>query len=334
MKTLVIVTRKFDEAWPLVADRIGELLSPVTDVDVFHTDEGMADVVEDAGAYRRLIALGVEFSDSDLEPFGALEEAYASLGYGIPKNLTDVLEARNIRVLTHKSEGFWAQSVSEFALGLTISGLRRIPQRHHEMLAGGSWDYATQQFDDDPHFANGTISGKRVRIVGAGNIASRYASFLSFLGADVAAWDPYASEPSFHRAGARRELFLDKLVTDAEIFVPMVPLTPSTEGLVTAELIRAIPDGALVVQATRAKICDMPELRRRVVADELSLAADVFDIEPVPVGDPLLGRGNVVHTPHIAGRTKESNYNWASMLVEQFPEFDRHLVTPPDALPR
>jgi phosphoglycerate dehydrogenase-like enzyme len=178
------------------------------------------------------------------------------------------------------------------------------------------------------------VHGKRVRIVGAGNIASRYASFVSMLGADVAAWDPYASEPSFHRAGSRRELFLDKLVVDAEIFVPMVPLTPSTEGLATAELIRALPDGCLVVQATRAKICDMPELRRRVVADELSLAADVFDVEPVPVGDPLLGRHNVVHTPHIAGRTKESNYNWAYQLVEQLPEFDRHLVTPPPLLTR
>lgn len=58
--------------------------------------------------------------------------------------------------------------------------------------------------------------------------------------------------------------------------------------------------------ATRAGICDMGALRRRVLADELSLAADVFDIEPLPLDDPLLGRHNVVHTPHNAGRTKES----------------------------
>jgi phosphoglycerate dehydrogenase-like enzyme len=334
VKTLVIVTPGFDDAWPIVAERISELLEPVTDVTVVHTEASLVEAVADPSEYKRLIALGVEFSASDLDGYTALEEAYASRGYGIPKDLTEVLESRGIRVLTHKSEGFWAQSVSEFALGLTIGALRRIPQRHHEMLSGGSWDYATQQFDDDPHFTNGTVHGKRVRIVGAGNIASRYASFVNMLGADVAAWDPYASDSSFHRAGSRRELFLDKLVVDAEIFVPMVPLTPSTEGLITAELIRALPDGCLVVQATRAKICDMPELRRRVAANELSLAADVFDIEPVPVGDPLLGRHNVVHTPHIAGRTKESNYNWAYQLVEQFPEFDRHLVTPPPPLPR
>ena len=73
-----------------------------------------------------------------------------------------------------------------------------------------------------------------VRIVGAGNIGSRYASFAKMLGADVAAWDPFATEPCFHRAGSRREFHLDRLVQDAEIFAPMLPLTESTEGLVTA----------------------------------------------------------------------------------------------------
>ena len=54
------------------------------------------------------------------------------------------------------------------------------------------------------NFTSGTIAGKRVRIIGAGNISSRYASFVNMLGADVAVWDPYASEPCFHRAGLGR----------------------------------------------------------------------------------------------------------------------------------
>lgn len=153
------------------------------------------------------------------------------------------------------------------------------------------------------------------------------------LGADVAAWDPFASEPSFHRAGSRREWHLEKLVTDAEIFVPMVPLMPATEGLVTAEHLRALPAGCLVVMVTRAGIVDTVELRRRVMADELARAADVFDVEPLPLDDPLLGRHNVVHTPHNAGRTKESNYRWAEMLAEQFVEFDARLAPPPAPLP-
>ena len=98
----------------------------------------------------------------------------------------------------------------------------------------------------------------------------------------------------------------------------MVPLTESTEGLVQAEHIDLLPAGCLVVMVTRAKICDTEAIRRRVLADELSLAADVWDVEPLPLDDPLLGRHNVVHTPHNAGRTIDANRLWAEKLVMQF----------------
>ena len=55
-----------------------------------------------------------------------------------------------------------------------------------------------------------------------------------------------------------------------------------------------------------------------MLADELALAADVFDVEPLPFGDPLLGRDNVVHTPHLAGRTVDANVAWAQALLAQF----------------
>ena len=149
-------------------------------------------------------------------------------------------------------------------------------------------------------------------------IGSRYASFCHFIGADVAIWDSHARDPCFHRAGARREYFLERLVQDAEIFATMLPLTPQTEGLVRAEYIQALPKGCLVVMVTRARICDCDSLYERVLKDELALAADVFDGEPLAIGHPLLGRHNVVHTPHNAGRTKEANWRFAEMLADQF----------------
>jgi phosphoglycerate dehydrogenase-like enzyme len=262
----------------------------------------------------------------------ALKEAAILREYGPLKDdaLAEALRGRNVKTYQQRSEGFWGESVSEFALALTLCALRRIPQTHAAMIhAHDVWDYSPaggmgkpgqrgHQFGDDLRFTNGTVEGKRVRIVGAGNIASRYASFMRTLGADVAAWDPFASEPAFHRAGSRREHHLERLVRDAEIFAPMVPLTDSTRGLVTREHINALPKGCLVVLATRALICDMPAIRRRVLKDEIALAADVFDVEPLPLDDPLLGRHNVVHTPHNAGRTKETNTRWAEMLAEQF----------------
>lgn len=335
MRTAIVVHPSFDSIWPFAADRLHQILSPMVEtsfVRLSDADTPWVTAVAQPAAVERLILLGPNPTAEEIDALPSLKEAFVSTGYeGNPAK--EALEARGIVSLEHTSEGFWGQSVSEFALGLTIGALRRIPQTHHAIITDlASWDFPREQYGDDSRFANGTIEGKRIRIVGAGNIASRYASFVSMLGADVAVWDPFASEPSFHRAGSRREFHLDRLVKDAEIFVPMVPLLPSTTGLVTAAHIAALPLGCLVVLATRSAIVDMPEIRRRVLADELSLAADVFDAEPLPLDDPLLGRHNVVHTPHNAGRTKESSYRWAEMLAAKLPEFDNSLVTPPQPL--
>ena len=59
-------------------------------------------------------------------------------------------------------------------------------------------------------------------------------------------------------------------------------------------------------------------LYRRVLNDELALAADVWDAEPVPLDSPLLGRHNVVHTPHNAGRTIDANRARADDAIARF----------------
>jgi len=336
MANLIVVHPTFESHWPFVAD---DLLTgwghSATHLLRLAADERrpLGQLVDDGTAVTRLITLGVAVTVDCLARFPALREAAFCPSYG-RERLADAVvaaaEQRSIHLYHQRSEGFWGQSVAEFALALTLCALRQIPQNYHAMLTSHEpWQrYQPSrnrgpgtlgaQFSDDLAFTNGTIAGKRARIVGAGNIGSRYASFVHMLGANVATWDPYAPDPAFHRAGSRREYHLDRLVQDAEIFAPMVPLTESTRGVVTATHIDALPKGCLVVLATRANICDMAALRRRVLADELALAADVFDVEPVPLDDPLLGRHNVVHTPHLAGRTRDSNRQWAAELLAQF----------------
>ena len=332
MSTTLIVHPRFDATWPFAADHLHHLWQrqgKVTFVRLDATDaRSLGQVLDQPESITRLAVLGVPLDRQSADQLEALQEAAF---FPQPANeITQALQSRGVHLYTQPSEGFWSQSVAEFALALTLCGLRRIPQLHHEILSTQeAWAYEPpggvgqpgargQQFGDDPNFVNGTLAGKRVRIVGAGNIGSRYASFCHMLGADVATWDPFAPEPSFHRAGSRKQWHLDQLVRDADIFAPMLPLTDSTRGLVTAAHLDALPRGGLVVLATRAGIVDMPTLRRRVLAGELSLAADVWDVEPLPLGDPLLGRPNVVHTPHNAGRTIDANRAWAEALAVQF----------------
>jgi phosphoglycerate dehydrogenase-like enzyme len=333
-RTVLVSHAGFEVVWPFVPEAFRtQWLAARGPLDCVRLDVDDArpvhEVVADPSSVTRLVSLGVPLTADSVAAFGGLREAALLEPYGEQES-AELLRSRGVAVHRHDSEGFWGQSVAEFGLALTLCGLRRIPQLHHQILTDlEPWDYDPpggvprpggrgHQYGDDPRFTAGTVAGSRVRVVGAGNIASRYAAFTSALGADVAAWDPYAPEPAFHRAGARRERHLDRLVRDAEIFAPMVPLTPSTEGLVTADLIDALPVGCLVVLVTRALICDMAALRRRVLAAELALAADVWDVEPLPLDDPLLGLPHVVHSPHNAGRTRQANEAYAKAIIDQF----------------
>lgn len=332
MNSAIVVDPDFDHTWPWVADRMREMWLQHGPVQFVRLPYGETPPVhatlKDSYNVFRLACFGPDFTDESLSAMPALRELAAPISKD--GSLMARLTEAGVRLIWHQSEGFWGQSVSEFALALTLCGLRRIPQTHHEIITElTAWNYAQadgrgrpgqrgQQFGDDPRFTNGTIAGKRVRIVGAGNIGSRFASFCHYLGAEVAIWDPLASEPCFHRSGARREFFLERLVRDADIFAPMLPLTPQTKGLVKGEHIRALPTGCLVVMVTRADICDCQVLYDRVLKDEIALAADVFSREPLEIGHALLGRHNVVHSPHNAGRTKDANWSFAQMLADQF----------------
>jgi phosphoglycerate dehydrogenase-like enzyme len=339
--SLVLVGPRFDACWPYAAEHAQARLAmdgPCALVrlpsDAPWAGAGLVPAALASGI-QRLLLCQVGFSQADRARFPALTSLGSLDG---PAAEDQALAAAGLVVRRPRHEGFWGQSVAEFALGLTIAGLRRIPQCHaalHASLEG--WDYTPTparprrgiQFGDDPAFVNGTIAGKRIGVVGLGNIGARYAAWCSALGADVLGWDPVAPEPVFHRTGTRRVDTIEQLVEAAEILAPMMPLRDGTAGLVTAAHVRSLAVGALVVLVTRAGIVDMPTLRQRVLAGELALAADVFDVEPLPLDDPLLGLGHVVLTPHNAGRTVHANQAFADHVLEQM----RIAPTPARALP-
>ena len=94
------------------------------------------------------------------------------------------------------------------------------------------------------------------------------------------------------------------------------PPTPTAVGMIDARLVDSLRTGALVVTVTRTAAIDCDALRRRVLDGSLAWAADVFDVEPLPPADPLRGRSNVVHIPHIAGRTRDANLRVADLLAD------------------
>ena len=340
MRSVICVHERFDGQWPFAADYWHKRWQETGNCELFRTLEKNAripELVSDPTSVQRLVILGMPAEDSDLTPFTNLEELYhdkvldfASF-YNRTKQLdTGILNAekRGVSIIKVRHDIHWGQSVAEYALGMTIAALRKIPQSYKAMMTETEpWQHNPVigtpgkrggQFSDDPNFSNGTISGKRVRIAGAGNIGGRYASFCTALGAEVKIWDPFAPDVSFALSGAERCFHKAEIVKDAEIFAPMLPPTKETLGLIDRDMINNLPAGCLVLTITRAAICDTKALYQRVLNDEISLSADVFDSEPVPFDSPLLGRHNVVHTAHNAGRTIDANQRLVDDAIARF----------------
>lgn len=287
MRDVIVVNESFERHWSYSADFARQSWQnsqseTLQFVRLAPDDHRPLDRLELPQDTRRLLVLSfdLDLGDGSFPALPHLKEA-AFAEKPAADEFTANAAARGVDVY-FRNEGFWAQSVAEFAIGLTVNGLRRIPQTYAAMRDSlDIWRYypgegngrprtRAAQFGDDPGFVSGTVAGKRVRVVGMGNIGTRYASFCSALGADVVGWSASAPDPVFHRSGARRRFRLEELVADADIFAPMIPHLPATEGLITRELIDALPKGCLVVCVTRMQILDSDALRRRVEADELA----------------------------------------------------------------
>ena len=223
----------------------------------------------------------------------------------------------------------WAQSVAECAFGLALSSLRRTAQWHMQMAQGEKlWNWSNpiwgpnklpvaHQFCDDPDFVNGDLGTKQIGVIALGQIGRKIAQFCRAFGATVMGFDPFVPDELLQEWDVER-VDMDTLVDRADIVFVAVPPTPSARHLLNRERIYRLHKGALVVIITRAHAVDMAALRERIVKDELAGAFDVYDREPVPIDDELRNRDNVVHTPHIAGRTKDANLRVADMIVDDF----------------
>ncbi|MCB0138247.1 MAG: hypothetical protein KDD75_24315, partial [Caldilineaceae bacterium] len=173
MTNLIVVHPSFESHWPFVADDLAAgWPTAETQLRRLTREEirPLGQIVERDATVTRLITLGVPVTVACLTDFPALREMAICPVYGqatLADDLAAALKQRDIQVYHQRSEGFWGQSVAEFALALTLCALRQIPQNYHAMLTSHDpWQrYQASrnqgpgtlgaQFSDNLRFTNG-----------------------------------------------------------------------------------------------------------------------------------------------------------------------------------
>ncbi len=191
-------------------------------------------------------------------------------------------------------------STAELAVTLMLAALRGIPSFVH---GRDRQDWRFGWYD--------ALADRTVLLVGHGGIGRAIDKRLAGFEVDVLRVARTARE------GVAEMADLPDLLPRADVVVVCVPLTDDTRGLVDAEFLGRMRDGALLVNVSRGPVVDTDALLAELGAGRLRAALDVTDPEPPPPGHPLWTVPGLLMSPHVGGSSSAFRPRVEKVIVDQ-----------------
>lgn len=189
-----------------------------------------------------------------------------------------------------------AVSVAETAIYLMLSAARRGVELDEAVRTG---DFASRA-----RLVGVELQGKRLLLVGFGRIGRETAQRAEGLGMEILVHDPFADREAHPEV---RFVGLEEGLAEADVLSLHIPLSDKTRNLIGAEALARMPKGSIVINTARGGIVDETALIASIEAGHTRAAGlDVFAVEPLPLGSPILASKRVILTPHSAALTEES----------------------------
>ena len=211
------------------------------------------------------------------------------------------------------ARGGFSPAVAEFALGLILSGLRRISDYHAQMRVGSEpW---VRSYPDDIDPRERELTGASVGLVGFGGVGRRLAELLGPFRCDLRIHDPFVAPEPVAAAGGRL-VDITELSAESEVVVLCAANNAGTQHVLDAAAIDRLRPGALVVNVARSALVDGEALARRVAAGEVTACLDVFDTELLPADSPWRSLAGAYLTPHRAGGLHSSTRRILEALAD------------------
>ena len=186
------------------------------------------------------------------------------------------------------ARGVHDASTAELAVALILATYRRIPAAVRDADRGVWPDY--DGFQD-------SLADRTVLIVGYGSIGEALERRLAGFECEV------VRVARRERDGVSPTSDLPKLLPQADVVVLLTPATDETKGMVDAEFLARMKDGALLVNVSRGAVVQTDALLAELQKGRLYAGLDVTDPEPLPQEHPLWTAPNVLITPHRGGAT-------------------------------
>jgi D-3-phosphoglycerate dehydrogenase / 2-oxoglutarate reductase len=230
--------------------------------------------------------------------------------HGVGYDQIDINAATERGIQVVYTPGANTESVCEHVFAMMIGLSKYFPQM---MSAVAAYDYhaRTSRMGRD-------IAGRTLGIIGFGRIGQRVGAVAhSAFGMRVLYHDIVVPPPEAEaRAGAER-VSLDELLAASEYVTLHVPLDASTRHMIDRSALGKMRPDAILINCARGPVVVEADVAAALDARKLwGYGSDVFEEEPFKPGHPLIGRPDVMLTPHSAAQTDEGLRNMATWIVE------------------
>ena len=212
--------------------------------------------------------------------------------FGLGVDNIDLAAAKALGIAVNYVPDYCLREVSDHAMALLLALARKVTLAN-KLVQSARWEVP-------PLVPLRRLEGQVLGLIGFGNIPRMLAPKAKAFGLKVLAHDPYVAKETLNAAGVEGVSF-DNLLARADFISVHVPFLPATRGLMNAAAFAKMKKGACLINTARGPLVDEAALVTALDSGHLGGAAlDVVTTEPLPKDSVLLGRDNVILTPHTA----------------------------------
>ncbi len=212
--------------------------------------------------------------------------------FGLGVDNIDLVTAKEKGIAVSYVPDYCIREVSDHAMALLLALIRKIPLSN-KLVQSGRWEMPAVV---PIRRIEGTVLG----LIGFGHIPRLVAPKAQAFGIKVIAYDPYA-KPDVFRAAKVDSVDFDTLLKTSDYVSVHAPLLPATRGMMNAATFAKMKKGAYIVNTARGPLVDEPALIAALDSGQVGGAGlDVVAAEPLAKDSRLLGRDNVIISPHTA----------------------------------
>ena len=229
--------------------------------------------------------------------------------HGIGCDHVDLKAARELGKVVLNTPTALTETVAEMAIALMLSMTRRIVSADKAVRAG-EW---SRKYGD---LKGIEVMGKTVGLIGLGKIGTATARRLKPFGVDLVYYSRTRKEDVEEELGMEW-MSLEQLLRRSDIISLHVPHSPETYHMLSSAEFEMMKDGVYIVNSARGKIIDQAVLVEALKSGKVAGAAlDVFEVEPLPQGDPLASMDNVILAPHLGASSQEAMWRMATQVAD------------------